>query len=235
MGWPFGPALTAEMQTAYGWVGSLLWAQGIPPATALTSQLWHLGMLLGAAVATPLLIIEAGAGRGAITLRRLLLGVAGAISSQTVAGWLWQLNAAALAQIAVAVSSHAVAPPSLYQGFIQLLVFGVPYLLMLLVLALLLIVRLAAITLLVSVAPLAWLLSTHPALRRLPLLWLYELAAWTLLPAAEGFVLVAVRGLAGELPLTLPASDMLLGLVLLAVMVRLPFSLLRGGQRWLER
>ncbi|MDA8344954.1 MAG: hypothetical protein M0Z66_05665 [Thermaerobacter sp.] len=235
MGWPFGPALSAEMQRAYGWVGSLLWAHGFPPAGPVSWTLWHISLLIGAAIAVPLLIVEAGSGRAGVALQRLLLGVSGVVASRILVAWLWQLNSAALATIALGVAKHAMPPPAMYQTLVQLLVFGIPYLLLLLGLALLLIVRLAAIALFVAIAPLPWLLSTHHAFRRLPLLWLYELAAWTLLPAAEGFVLVAVRGLAGELPLAVPASDMLLGLVLLAVMVRLPFTLLRGGQRWLER
>ena len=235
MGWPFGPALSAEMRRAYGWVGSLLWAHGFPPAAAVSWRLWHVSLLIGAAVCVPLLIVEAGSGRTGLALQRLFVGVFGVLASRTIVAWLWQLNLAALATIASQVAAHAIPPPGVFNSLIQLLVFGLPYLFLLLGLALLLLVRLAAISLLVAIAPLPWLLSVHHALRRLPLLWLYELAAWTLLPAAEGFVLAAVRGLAGELPIAVPASDMLLSLVLLAVMVRLPFSLLRSGQRWLER
>ncbi len=235
MGWPFSAALSGEMRLAYGWVGSLLWAHGMPPAGPVSWTLFHISLLLGAAVAAPLLIVEAGAGRTALALQRLVIGVAGVLASRSIVGWLWQLNGAALATIAREVARGALPPPSAYDSAIQLLVFGIPYLLLLLGLALLLIVRLAAIALLISVAPLPWLLSTHHALHRLPVLWLFELAAWMLLPAAEGFVLVLVRGLAGELPIAVPASDMLLGLVLLVVMVRLPFSLLRGVHRWLER
>lgn len=235
MGWPVGAVLTAEMRRAYGWVGSLLWAKGPPPLGPATWQVFHISLLLGAAVATLLLIVEAGSGRTAMALRRLAAGIAGVVAARTVIGWLWQLNGAALATIAMLAGRHPLPPPSLYTSLIDDLVFGIPYLLLLLGFALLLVARLAAIALFAAIAPLPWLLSTHEALRRLPLLWVYELAAWMLMPAAEGLVLVLVRGLGSELPLAVPASDMLLSLVLLAVMVRLPFTLLHGSRRWLER
>jgi hypothetical protein len=235
MGWPFSTALSGEMSRAYGWVGSLLWSHGLPSAGPVAWTFFHISLVLGAAVVTPLLIFEAASGQVALALQRLMVGVAGVLASRTIVGWLWQLNDVALATVAHGVTRSALPPPSLYDSAIHLLVFGIPYLLLLLWLALLLVVRLAAIALLIAVAPLPWLLATHHALRRLPILWLFELAAWTLLPAAEGFVLTLVRGLAGELPIAVPASDMLLGLVLLVMMVRLPFSLLRSAHRWLER
>ncbi len=231
MGWTFRAALSPALQRAYGWVGVLLWAHGFPPSAPVVSELTHISLLAGSALAVPLFMLESGAGRAAHAFMRLLLAVGGVLASHIIVSWLWQLNDALVATIAKVAGSVAVPSPGFGSTLVDLLVFGLPYLLMLVFLAGLLLARLAAIALLASVAPLAFLLGIHRSLVRVPMLWLWQIAAWSVLPAAEAFILVAVRGLAGELAIAVPASDMLLSLVLLFFMLRLPFTLLGAWRR----
>ena len=231
MGWTFSSALTPALQRAYGWVGMLLWAHGFPPAAPVVTELGHIALIIGGALAVPLFMLEAAAGRAANALTRLFLGVGGVLVSHTVISWLWQLNGALVATIAQVAGAEPVPSPGFGGSLLDLLVFGLPYLLMLVCLAGLLLARLAALALLSAVAPIAVLGGIHRSFARLPALWLWQLAAWSILPAAEAFVLVAVRGLAGELSIAVPASDMLLSLVLLFFMLRLPFTLLGVGRR----
>ncbi len=231
MGWTFRTALRPALRRAYGWVGVLLWAHGFPPSAPVVAVLTHIALVAGGALAVPLLMIESAAGRAGQAFVRLFLAVGGVLVSRVVISWLWQLNDALVATVAKVAGSVAVPPPGFGSTLVDLLVFGLPYLLMLVFLAGLLLARLAAIALLASVAPLAFLLGVHRGLSRLSTLWLWQIAAWSLLPAAEAFILVAVRGLAGELSIAVPASDMLLSLVLLFFMLRLPFTLLGAWRR----
>ncbi len=233
MGWTFRAALSPALQRAYGWVGALLWAHGFPPSGPVVSELAHISLLAGGALAVPLFMLEAGAGRSLHAFARLVLAVGGVLVSHTIFSWLWQLNDALVATIGKVAGSVAVPSPGFGSTLIDLLVFGLPYLLMLVFLAGLLLARLAALALLSAIAPLAFLLGIHERLGRLTMLWLWQTAAWSILPAAEAFILVGVRGLAGELAIAVPASDMLLSLVLLFFMLRLPFTLLGAWRRLL--
>lgn len=233
MGWTFSAALSPALQRAYGWVGVLLWAHGFPPSAPVVAELTHISLLAGSALVVPLFMLEAGSGRAAHALARLFLAVGGVLASHAIVSWLWQLNDALVATIAKVAGSVAVPAPGFGATLVDLLVFGLPYLLLLVFLAGLLLARLAAIALLAAVAPLTFLLGVHRSLGRLSAVWLWQLAAWSILPAAEAFILVAVRGLAGELSIAVPASDMLLSLVLLFFMVRLPFTLLGVWRRLL--
>jgi len=235
MGWALGAALTPALQRAYGWVGALLWAPGLPPIGPVTTMLTHIALVVAATLAVPVLMIEAASGRSGRALARLVFAVMAIMVSHDVATWLSQLDSALIATIAVGVSAKPLAPPSFGASVIDVLVFGVPYLIMLAFLALLLTLRLALLLLLSALAPLAFLLGVHDRLQRLPLLWFWYLLIWSLLPAAEAFVLVGVRGLAGELPLAAPSSDMLLAFGLLYVMLRLPFSLFGLERRFTAR
>jgi len=231
MGWTFSTALNPALRTAYGWVGALLWAHGFPSTAPVVSELNHIALIVGSALAVPLFMFEAASGRTGAALERLFLAVAGVLVSHTLVSWLWQLNDALLATIAKVAGQVPVPAPEFSQSLVNLLVFGVPYLLLLVFLAGLLLSRLAAIALLSAVAPLAFLLGVHRGLGGLASLWLYLIAAWSLLPAAEAYVLVAVRGLGGELAVAVPASDMLVSIVLLVFMVRLPFAMLGLARR----
>jgi hypothetical protein len=233
MGWTFRAALSPALQRAYGWVGALLWAHGFPPSGAVVSELSHIALLAGGALAVPLFMLEAGYGRSLQAVARLMLAVGGVLVSHTIVSWLWQLNDALVATVGQVAGAVAVPAMGFGSSLIDLLVFGVPYLLMLVFLAGLLLARLAALALLSSVAPLAFLLGVHARLGRIPMLWIWQTAAWSVLPAAEAFILVGVRGLAGELSIAVPASDMLLSLVLLFFMLRLPFTLLGAWRRLL--
>ena len=233
MGWTFSAALSPALRRAYGWVGVLLWAHGFPPSAPVVAELGHIALLAGAALAVPLFMLEAGSGRAAQAVTRLIFAVGGVLASHTVVSWLWQLNDALVATIAKVAGSVAVPSPGLGSTLLDLLVFGLPYLLMLVFLAGLLLARLAALALLSAVAPIVILSAVHTRLGRLPALWLWLIAAWSILPAGEAFILVAVRGLGGELSLAVPASDMLLSLVLLFFMLRLPFTLLGASRRLL--
>jgi len=231
MGWALSTALNPALRQAYGWVGALLWSQGVFPSAPVVAMLTHIALVAGGALAVPLFMLEAGSGRVRSALARLTLAVAGVLVSRDVVALLWQLNDALVGTIAKLAGSTAMPSPSFGQGVTDLLVFGVPYLLMVVFLAGLLLARVAAIALLSAAAPLAFLLATHRGLSRLPVLWLCQTAAWAILPAGEGFILVLVRGLGGQLGVVAPASDMLLSLVLLFFMLRLPFTLLGAGRR----
>ncbi len=231
MGWTFSSALSPALERAYGWVGVLLWAHGFPPSGPAVTELAHIALLAGGALAVPLFMLEAGTGRAAHALSRLVLAVGGVLASHTIVSWLWLLNDALVATIAKVAGSTAIPSPGFGSSLVDLLVFGLPYLLMLVFLAGLLVTRLAALALLASVAPIAFLLGIHHRLGQVPLLWLWQTAAWSILPAVEAYILVGVRGLAGELALAVPASDMLLSLVLLFFMLRMPFTLLGAWRR----
>ena len=231
MGWTFSAALSPALRRAYGWVGVLLWAHGFPPSAPVVAELGHIALLAGSALAVPLFMLEAASGRATQAVARLALAVGGVLVSHTVVSWLWQLNDALVATVAQVAGSVAIPPSGLGTSVIDLLVFGLPYLLMLVFLAGLLLARLAALALLSAVAPIAILGAVHARLGRIPALWLWLTATWSILPTGEAFILVAVRGLAGELSIAVPASDMLLSLVLLFFMLRLPFMLLGASRR----
>lgn len=239
MGWLVGTALSAaaraEMQKVYGWLGAVLWQSDPALHDPSVALVFRIAMLVAGSVCVLLLIIEAGFSRPGPALARLLLATAGAALSLPIAEYLIRLDRAVLAVVAGSTLAHAIPSPPAVASVIDVLVFGVPYLLLLVVLSCVMLARMAMLVALVATAPFFWLLSVASPLRRLPHMWLLQTSIWALLPAAESFLLVLTRGLAGELGLPVPASDMLLGLVVLYLMVRLPFALLRMVPRWSGR
>lgn len=239
MGWLVGAALTgasrAEMQKVYGWVGALLWQNPAPLHDPVLTLLFRIALLAAAAVAVPLMMLEAGMGRPWEAVLRAVIATAGSIASQPIAVWLTDLNRALLITISGVAGAHSLPSPPGAAGVIDFLVFAVPYFLLLVFLACLMLARMAIVVTLVAAAPVFWFLSLTGRLRHLPSFWFGQLAIWVLLPSAEAFLLVLARGLSGELGIPVPATDMLLGLVILVLMVRLPFTLLRHVGQWTGR
>lgn len=240
MGWPLGAALTAAsaaaMRAVYGWVGQLLWQTQVPLHDPALLAMFRIAALAAGACAVLLLAIEAGLGRTGQALAQVFLLAAGTLISRPLVDWLTGLDGALLNTIATAASAgHAVPLPPAAASVVDFLVFVVPYLLLLVFLACLMLARMAVLVTLMAAAPIFFALSLAAPLRRMPALWLGQVAVWSLLPAAEAFLLVLVRGLAGELGLPVPATDMLLGLVILYLMARLPFALLRQAALWVNR
>lgn len=224
------------MQAVYGWLGKLLWQTPVPLHDPALLAMFRIAALIAGSCAVVLLIVEAGLGRTGQALVQAFLLAAGTLASRPLVDWLTGLDGALMATIAAAVTSgHAVPRPPAAGGVIDFLVFAVPYLLLLVFLACLMLARMAVLVTLMAAAPIFFALALAAPMRRLPVLWVGQVAVWSLLPAAEAFLLVLVRGLAGELGLPVSAADMLLGLVVLYLMARLPFVLLRQTAHWVDR
>ena len=176
----------------------------------------------GGLVALPL------AGLPRLDARMLFVRAAAAVllASQSLAlvGWLIRLTNAADRAFStsglVAAALSAPAPPS---GIVALLLAIVPYMALLVVLAVVYAVRLVELFVLTAVAPLALACSLHPASEALARAWAAELGAVLLLQPAQALLLVLFQVALVDLTARTSAVEALVSsLALLYLTLRLP-------------
>ncbi len=204
---------------------------------SIVATLWHFSLSLVGVTALVLILLTAAqmiSGAMIDWLRlviSLTLTVLLALLSMRVCIFLIRLNNSLIASLASQVALR-LTPISLPTRVLADIVFWLPYLVLVLILAIVYLIRAIELMFLAAISPLGLMTLAWPVARPIGARYLQELVVVTMVQAVQAFVLILSRGLSGLEGLG--PGNALVGLAALYLMIRAPAllrTLLSGVRR----
>ena|GEM_PF-3508922 len=197
----------------------------------IVKTLWHVSLTLAGSLALLLVVLEAERQMSQPTSLwhavavPLLSSVLGMFLSLRLCITLVRLNNALIVTLGQRAAAGALPVPVATQ-IADDLIFWLPYIVLLIVLAIVYLMRAVELMFLISVSPLGLVALAWPMSRPLGYRYLRELTVVTFVQAVQALLLILSRGLSGLLGPQAPENG-LVGLVMLILLIRAPSYLRR--------